>query len=133
MAGIRAGIALGRPDLLEKMRPFGPGMLPITGIAAATASMKAKYIVPERKKINKDIRENVFEFLDSKNFSYVKSESNKFMLDVKRPGMEVVQALAKEKVFIGRIWPIWPTHVRVSVGTQDEMDKFKAALVKVMA
>ena len=133
MAGIRAGLALGRPDLLEKMRPFGSGMLPITGVAAATASLKAKYLAPERKKINKEIRENVFEFLEAKNFSYVKSDSNKFMLQTNRPGMEVVKAMAAEKVFIGRVWPIWPTYVRVSVGTQDEMDKFKAALLKVMA
>src|SRR6266404_8762375 len=35
MAGIRAGFALGRPDLLAKLRPFGGGMLPITGLACA--------------------------------------------------------------------------------------------------
>lgn len=133
MAGIRAGIAIGRPDLLEKLRPYGSGMLPITGLAAATASMRSKGLVAERRKINKDIRENVFEFLDSKKFSYVPSVSNKFMLEVNRPGMEIVQALAKEKVYIGRVWKAWPTHVRVSIGTQEEMDKFKAALLKVMA
>ncbi|MGC4050601.1 MAG: hypothetical protein QM757_14590 [Paludibaculum sp.] len=44
-----------------------------------------------------------------------------------------MKALANEKIYIGRVWPIWPTHVRVSIGTQDEMNKFKAALVKVMA
>lgn len=133
MAGLRAGMALGRPDLLEKLRPYGAGMLPITGMAGAAASMKVKTLVAERKKINRDIRENVFEFLDAKKFSYVPSQSNKFMLQVNRPGMEVVKALAAEKVYIGRVWPVWPTYVRVSVGTQDEMNKFKAALLKVMA
>jgi histidinol-phosphate/aromatic aminotransferase/cobyric acid decarboxylase-like protein len=54
-------------------------------------------------------------------------------MDVKRPYNEVVQGLAQQKVYVGRLWPAWPTHVRVSIGTQDEMDKFKAALVKVMA
>jgi histidinol-phosphate aminotransferase len=54
-------------------------------------------------------------------------------MEVNRPGMEIANALAKEKVLIGRVWPAWPTKVRVSIGTQDEMDKFKAALVKVMA
>jgi histidinol-phosphate aminotransferase len=133
MAGIRAGIAIGRPDLLEKLRPYGSGMLPITGLVAATASMRNKTVVAERRKINKDIRENVFEFLEKKKFSYVPSLSNKFMLEVNRPGMEVVQALAKEKVYIGRVWKAWPTKVRVSIGTQEEMDKFKDALLKVMA
>ena len=61
------------------------------------------------------------------------SVSNKFMLDVKRPGMEIVKAMAKEKIMIGRVWPAWPTYVRITVGTQAEMDKFKVALDKVMA
>jgi histidinol-phosphate aminotransferase len=133
MAGIRAGFAMGRPDLLEKLRPYGVGFIPITALAAANASMKSKYVVAERRKINKDIRENVFEFLEAKRIAYVPSEANHFMMDVKRPGGEVVSALADQKVFIGRLWPAWPTHVRVSIGTQDEMDKFKAALAKVMA
>ena len=46
---------------------------------------------------------------------------------------EVVKAMANEKVFIGRVWPAWPTHVRVSVGTKDEMAKFKVAFKKVMS
>jgi histidinol-phosphate aminotransferase len=133
MAGLRAGLALGRPDLLAKLRPFGAGMLPITGMADAAASLNVKTLIAERRKINTDIREDVFSFLDKKSFSYVPSLSNKFMLQVNRPGMEIVQALAKEKVFIGRVWPAWPTYVRVSIGTQDDMDKFKAALTKVMA
>jgi histidinol-phosphate aminotransferase len=133
MAGLRAGLALGRPDLLGKMRPYGAGMLPITGMAGAAASLKVKTLVAERMKINKDIREDVCAFLDKKGFSYVPSLSNKFMLDVKRPGMEIVKAMAKEKILIGRVWPAWPTYVRVTVGTQTEMNKFKAALVKVMA
>ena len=133
MAGIRAGFAMGRPDLLEKLRPFGVGFLPITGVAAATASLRSKTVVAERRKINKDIRDNVFEFLEAKNIAYVKSEANHFMMDVKRPGGEVVQGLADQKVFIGRLWPAWPTHVRVSIGTQEDMDKFKTALMKVMA
>ena len=47
-------------------------------------------------------------------------------------GQEVRQAMAKENVFIGRGWPIMPTWVRVTVGTQDEMTKFQVAFQKVM-
>lgn len=132
MAGLRAGIAMARPDLLAKMRPFGAGMLPITGLAGATASMRVKTLVAERRKINADVRADTLEFLQKNKFSFVPSESNKFMLQVNRPGQEVTQAMAKEKVYIGRVWPIWPTYVRVSVGTMEEMAKFKTAIMKVM-
>jgi histidinol-phosphate aminotransferase len=46
--------------------------------------------------------------------------------------MEVVMALRKENVFVGRVWPAWPNHVRVTVGTADEMKKFQTAYKKVM-
>jgi histidinol-phosphate aminotransferase len=54
------------------------------------------------------------------------------MLDTKRPGKEVIDAMATQNVHIGRIWPVWPTHVRITVGTAPEMEQFQAALKKVM-
>jgi histidinol-phosphate aminotransferase len=133
MAGLRAGAAIGRPDLLAKIRQFSSGALPVTGMAAAAASLKSKTVVPERRKIIADVRNDVLGFLDKHKFKFVPSVSNKFMVDVKRPGEEVIEAMRKEKIYIGRVWPSWPTFVRVSVGTQQEMDKFKSAFLKVMA
>jgi histidinol-phosphate aminotransferase len=133
MAGLRAGAVMGRPDLLQKMLPFSAGALPVTGMIGASTSLKVKNLVPERRKIIKDVREDVLSFLDKHKFQYVPSVSNKFMVDVKRPGGEIIAALRDEKIYIGRVWPSWPTHVRVSIGTQDEMNKFKTAFLKVMA
>lgn len=133
MAGLRAGAALARPDLLQKVVPYTAGAMPITAMVAATASLKVKNLVPERRQIIKNVRQDVLGFLDKNNFRFVPSVSNCFMVDVKRPGMDVVMALRKEKVYIGRVWPSWPTYVRVTVGTQDEMNKFKTAFLKVMA
>ena len=133
MAGIRAGAAMGRPDLLQKLAGYSAGALPITAMMAATASLKNKTVVPERRKIIGAIREDVFAFMDKHKFSYVPSVSNKFMVDVKRPGGQVREAMMKEKVYIGRTWPTWPNYVRVTLGTQEEMNKFKTAFLKVMA
>jgi histidinol-phosphate aminotransferase len=80
-----------------------------------------------------DVRDNTFDFLEKHNFSFVPSKSNCFMIDVKRPGNEIITAMRKENVYIGRVWPSWPTYVRVTVGLQDEMAKFKSAFRKVMA
>jgi histidinol-phosphate aminotransferase len=133
MAGLRAGAAIARPDLIEKMAGFSAGMLPITGMAAASASLEQKTLVPERRKAIGDVRNDTLAFLAKNNFHYVPSVSNCFMVDTKRPGNEIVMAMRKEKVYIGRVWSAWPTYVRVTVGTQEEMNKFKAAFVKVMA
>jgi len=132
MAGLRAGAAMGRPDLISKLRGYGAGALPVTGMVAATASLKVKNLVPERRKIIKDIREDVFAFLQKNNIEFVPSVSNCFMLNAKMPARRLVNAMQKEKIYIGRVWPAWPTHARISIGTKDEMAKFKTALLKVM-
>jgi histidinol-phosphate aminotransferase len=134
MAGLRAGAAIARPDLLAKIYNYSQnGMLPITSMAAAAASLNDKNLVPERRKKIGDVRNDVLSFLDKRNYSFVPSVSNCFMVDVKRPGKQFQDAMLKEKVVIGRVWNSWPNHVRVTVGLPDEMEKFKAAFIKVTA
>jgi histidinol-phosphate aminotransferase len=133
MAGLRAGAAFARPDLMDKLSGYSSTMMPITGMAAASASLMSKNLVPERRKLIAGVRNDTFAFLDKHNFKFVPSVSNCFMVDVGRPGSQIVTAMRKENVYIGRVWPAWPNHVRVTVGTADEMKKFQAAFVKVMA
>jgi histidinol-phosphate aminotransferase len=133
MAGLRAGVAMARPDILDRFAPYSAGALPVTSMVAASASLQSKTLVAERRKKMQDVREDVLSWLDKHNFHYVPSVSNKFMVDVKRPGRQIVDAMVKENVYIGRVWPVWPTYVRVSVGTPQEMAKFKSAFLKVMA
>jgi histidinol-phosphate aminotransferase len=130
MAGLRAGAAIARPDLLARIKDWSAGAMPVTGMAGATASLKVKTLVAERRKIIGDIREDTLSFLASKNIEFIPSESNKFMMNVKRPGAEFYQAMTREKVYIGRVWPVWPTWVRVTVGSRDDMAKFKTACLK---
>ena len=131
MAGLRAGAALGRPDLLRKLSQYrSTGFVPITAMAGATASLKSKTAVPERRKIVADIREETFGFLTKHNIEFIPSQANMFMMNVKRSGRDFHDAMAREKVYIGRIWPVWPNWVRVTVGTREEMAKFQEACLK---
>jgi histidinol-phosphate aminotransferase len=132
MAGIRCGLVIARPELADKVMERGMNFMPVTAVVAATASLKDTQLVPERRRINASIRQATFQWLDRNGYSYIPSESNCFMLDTKRPGKEVREAMAKENVLIGRIWPLMPTYVRVTVGTLPEMEKFQAAFQKVM-
>ncbi len=133
MAGLRCGLAIGRPDLVAKISSFsGWNSLPVTAVAAALTSLDDATVVPERKRINAAVRSETFAWLDRNRYSYVPSVSNCFMLDTKRPAKEVIDAMAARNVFIGRAWPAWPTHVRITVGTNLEMEKFQAVFQEVM-
>lgn len=134
MAGLRMGFAVARPDLLKKLTPFGgQNPLPITALAAAKASLLDKDLVPARKKIIGDTRAETLSWLKSNGYAVTPSASNCFMVDVKRPGKEVYAAMAAREIYIGRIWPAWPTCVRVTVGTHDEMLAFQKTFQEVMA
>jgi hypothetical protein len=37
-----------------------------------------------------------------------------------------------KKVYIGRVWPVWPTYVRITVGTAQDMRAFQTAFLEVM-
>jgi histidinol-phosphate aminotransferase len=133
MAGLRCGLAIGRPDLMQRLEDYGGGNpMPVTAVAAASASLKDTQLVAERKRINAEIRDETFQWLDRNGYSYIPSVSNCFMLDTKRPAKEVIAAMAQQNVFIGRIWPLMPTYTRITVGTREEMSQFQVALQKVM-
>jgi histidinol-phosphate aminotransferase len=133
MAGLRCGFAVARPELLDKiMDRSGWNFMPVTALVAASASLKDPGLVPERKRINARVRQETFQWLDRNGYSYVPSVSNCFLLDTKRPAKPVIDAMAQQNVFIGRIWPIMPTYTRITVGTHEEMERFHDALQKVM-
>ena len=132
MAGIRCGLALGRPDLLARLQPYGQNAMPITGSAAANVSLLQADLVPTRKKIIADTRNDTFAWLTENQYTFIPSVSNCFMIDTGRNGRDVIKAMQAKNVMIGRTWPIWPNMVRVSVGTPAEMAQFKTAFKAVM-
>ncbi len=132
MAGLRAGAALGRPDLLTKIALWSAGPLPSLGMAAATASLQVADLVAKRRQLITEIREDTLHFLRAHGVEYVPSVSNCFMVKTPRPGPDVIAALRTHNVYIGRVWPSWPNHVRVSVGTAADMAKFQVALLQVL-
>jgi histidinol-phosphate aminotransferase len=134
MAGLRCGAVFARPDILEKIENYaGWNAMPITALVAASASLKDTQLVPVRKRVNTTIRGQVFAWLDRNGYSYIPSESNFFMLDTKRPAKSAIDAMAKQNVFIGRIWSVMPTYTRITIGTAPEMDQFQTAWQKVMS
>ena len=88
--------------------------------------------VADRKRINAQVRTSTFQWLDSNGYQYIPSQTNFFLLDTRHPAKEVIAAMAKQNVVIGRTWPALPSYSRVTIGTSDEMLAFQQAWVKVM-
>jgi len=107
--------------------------MPITALVAASASLSDTNLIPERKKIIGDTRRETLAWLKENKYKVIGDpQSNCFMIDTGRKGRTVMTAMQEKGVIIGRVWPIWPLAVRISVGTPAEMAKFRTAYKQVM-
>jgi len=133
MAGIRCGFAVGRPDLLAKLKPYGENPMPVTASAAALASLLDASLIPTRKRLIAETRTATLQWLRAGGYKVIgESQSNCFMVDTDVDGKAVIAAMRARKVYIGRTWPVWPNAVRISVGTPEEMAAFRLAWKAVM-
>ena len=130
MAGLRAGFALARKDLLGRVTGWSTGAMPVTSMVAARTMLGEPDLIATRKRGNRERRGDLMRFFDAHGFRYTASVANHLMVDARRPTKQVIDALRAENVYVGRPWPVWPTHLRVTIGTQAEMERFKNAFLE---
>ncbi len=137
MAGLRAGILYGKPEYHTQAGKFDRGgNLSQATMACAAASLKANAtVIPERVATYQKNRALAFEQMDKLGVKYIPTVGNFFMMSV--PGMTAAQvgpALQAHKIYVAGAtrWPEWKDHIRVTVGSYDEMTKFNAALALVV-
>ena len=133
MAGLRLGLAAARPDLLRKLLLSGANSLPVPSVAAGIASLEHPAHLAARKAGNTRLREATVAWLAARGHACLPSQANCFMVDVKGDGKAFTAAMARHRVFVGRSWPAWPNHVRITVGTDAEMARFREAFVQVVS
>ena len=126
MAGARLGLAIGHPALLERLAVFGGDNVPAAStLLGARASLEDIKLLPQRKALNAQLRDETVAWLKGRGFTCTASQSNCFMIDVKQPAEQVIEKLAAHGVLIGRVWKDWPHWVRVTVGNKHEMQRFR--------
>jgi len=136
MAGVRLGLTFADPELQKRIMLFGPtaGGLSITAMACGNAVYPEAALIKARREEMIANREETIAWLTKKGIDVqTGSQANMFMMDWKKPAKEMQTAMLNtpEKVQIGRNWAIWPTVSRVTVGSAEDMAKFRSAVEKV--
>jgi histidinol-phosphate aminotransferase len=134
MAGLRVGYALGRADSLKKLAQLRmPYNVSVFGVAAAIAALNdPKHIEAERAR-NTKVRAYTVKALADLGCQSADSQGNFIFVDVHRPAKDVRDACAKQGIVIGREFaPFEKSHVRISIGTMDEMEKAVAVFRSVL-
>ncbi|ASV34740.1 aminotransferase [Pseudomonas sp. NS1(2017)] len=126
MAGARLGLAVGHPALLERLAVFGGDNVPAgTTLLGGLASLEDVKLLPQRKALNNQLRDETMAWLKGRGFTCTASQANCFMIDVKQPAEQVIEKLAAQGVMIGRVFDSWPQWVRVTVGDKRGMARFR--------
>lgn len=132
LAGMRLGYALAPKPLIQRMRPYSVGSISAVvkygGVAALRDTESQAWV----KKVTIDLRQKTIRDLAALGYESIPSDTNFFMVHLKRPVVPVIDEFKKKGVLVGRPFPPLNEHLRVSIGTPEEMNRFMVAFRSIM-
>ena len=133
MAGLRVGYAAARPDLIKKMEPFRNAIISIVSARGVMAAIDmGPKLVDERRAKMVNTRNELVSFLKQKKLNYIDPQANFVMFYMKKDIKDVGPAMLAKGVAVGRPFPPYDKMMRITIGTDAEMAKFRTALSEVL-
>jgi histidinol-phosphate aminotransferase len=133
MAGLRVGYIGGRPDLISKLEPYRNNVISIVSVRAVLAALDlGPKMLEERKAKIVHTRDELCSWMAQKNLKFIPPQANFVMIETGRDAKDVQAAMLAKGVAIGRQFPPLNTMIRVSIGTDAEMAKFRRVFTEVV-
>jgi histidinol-phosphate aminotransferase len=134
MAGLRCGYCVAQEATAERLRAQQTwDSVNIMALVAALASVRDPSHVEQGRRLNGEVKAQVCAELDKMGLAYIPSAANFMMIDMRREVRPLLASMRRAGVEVGRFFPSLPNHMRVTVGTREEMQAFLAALRQVAA
>lgn len=131
LAGMRLGYAVAPPEMITRMRAWSMGSINAIVKWGGVAALKDTAAQAKVKSDTLMLRKKATTELESLGYSVIPSEANFFMVGVKRQIQPVIEEFRTRGVLVGRPFPPMLEHMRVSVGTAEEMDRFMVAFKQI--
>jgi histidinol-phosphate aminotransferase len=134
MAGLRCGYCVTQPENIALMRTHQLwDNVNIMALVAAAASLDDTRHVEQGRRNNNEAKQRVCSELDKLEFRYIPSQANFLMIDLGREVRPVIESLRQRNVHVGRFFPSLPNFLRVTIGTNPQMETFLARFREVMS
>ena len=132
LAGMRLGYAIAEKQIIARLAAQTvQDDANAAVLSAAQASLDDRLSLNDtRRKLN-GTRDWLFAQFAKDGRSFIPSHANFFMIDMGSDVQPFIEQLSARQVLVGRRFPSLPNFMRVSVGTQSEMETFLAALRQV--
>ncbi len=135
LAGLRVGYSLSHPDLanlLNRIRP--PFNVNSLALLAAEAALADEEHVRQAVHLNVEEMARVTDAVTEMGLEFIPSVGNFVSIDVGGDAASVYDALLRQGVIVRPVANYgMPRHLRVTLGLQEENERFLAALRKVLA
>lgn len=134
MAGMRVGYGVGHRDTIATMSryslTFNTNSL---GQIAAHAAVQDAGFVPRERERNTAVKKMTVDFFAGAGYRAFDSQTNFIFVDLGRPAAAFRDACREHGVRVGRDFPPFEkTHCRISIGTQDEMERAVDVFTQVL-
>jgi histidinol-phosphate aminotransferase len=134
MAGLRLGYAIAQPPVIKKLAEHAAwDSTNIVAIAGARASLADTAYVAEGIRRNAATKAKVVGALGRLGYQVVPSQTNFILVALGKDAKPVIEALRDRGVLVGRLFPALPQHMRVTIGTPAQMDRFLQAFAAVVS
>ena len=131
LAGMRLGYAIAPADMIRQMQPYSMGSINALVKHGGAAALKDTESQARIKRMTIELREKTIADLRTHGYDVIPSQTNFFMVQIGREIQPVIDEFREKKVLVGRPFPPMTQHMRVSVGTADEMDRFTKAFKEI--
>jgi len=131
LAGMRLGYCIAPRGLLQRMRPYSVGSINAIVKHGGVAALKDTTSMAWVKKTTLELRAKTAAELTAYGYAVIPSDANFFMVHLRKPVQPVVAEFRKKGVLVGRPFTGMPEHMRVSIGTADEMSRFMVAFKEI--
>jgi histidinol-phosphate aminotransferase len=125
LAGMRVGYCIAHPQTIEKLGKHYVFDNPnVVGTIGATASLQDSAGLAAATKRIVDDRNRFLAEAQKRHLKVIPSQANFVMFDSGKQVRQAIDFFKKQNVLIGRPFPPYDTHIRVSLGLTDEMQAF---------
>lgn len=132
LAGLRIGYLVARPDIATRLKASVMANTNILAIEAAKEALRDDEFYKFSVLKTAEAKQHICSVLDELGLPYIPSHTNFVFFKTGRPIQEVIAAMQKENVLIGRPFPPLLKWARISTGTTEQVQQFGKALKKVM-
>lgn len=132
LAAMRIGYAIAPADIIQRLRAYSINSVNVAAKFGAAASLKDTAGQAEVRKKVIALRTSTAKELEAWGYPVIPSQTNFFMVSLHDKTVQpTIQAFREKNILVGRPFPPMLNHLRVSIGREEDMQKFLVAFKEI--